>query len=236
LPVPTSAFSAARREKNPVPFASSRGINRKTGWGRGTGSRRDTELAEWEGNRWLLVLSFAFLRHYGNRGCLCVVGVRRGHNRDAVGIRVWHGTQGCPRASLLGWGPAPEARQMIGPGVSPGSPIPPRPEPQRGDSIQPPLLRCPLGEEAGSCRLPFLSSWVLCGEPAPGFGEIMVSREDAKTRRMRQARLFACATVRDPDPRANFEIRPSSSRPSRLRVRQDPDWKEPHAKTRRREG
>ncbi len=45
-------------------------------------------------------------------------------------------------------GPAPEARQKIGPGVSPASPIPPRPKPQRGDRFQPPLLRCPIG----SCR------------------------------------------------------------------------------------
>jgi hypothetical protein len=60
-PVSTSVLSAARRGKTPVPFAPRRGINRNAGWGRGTGTRRDTELAEWEGNRWLVPCSFAAL-------------------------------------------------------------------------------------------------------------------------------------------------------------------------------
>ena len=70
--------------------------------------------------------------------------------------------------------PAPEARQRIGPGVSPGSPVPPRPEPQRGDRIHPSLLRCPLGSCGGADKKwdpvgSLLSSWVLCGETAPAF-------------------------------------------------------------------
>ena len=68
LPVSTSALSAARREKIPVPFAPLRGINRKTGWGRGTGSRRDTELAEWEGNRWPVPFSLEASRLCGFTG------------------------------------------------------------------------------------------------------------------------------------------------------------------------
>jgi hypothetical protein len=48
-------------KKTPVPVATPRGINRNTGWGRRTGSRRDTELAEWGGNGWRELFSLAAL-------------------------------------------------------------------------------------------------------------------------------------------------------------------------------
>jgi hypothetical protein len=53
----------------------------------------------------------------------------------------------------------------------------------------PPAARVPAGRQNPAARSerrrdpvgsPFLSSWVLCGEPAPGLGEICVSREAAK--------------------------------------------------------
>ena len=99
---------------------------------------------------------------------------------------------------------------------------------RRGDGFHAETRR--RGEEAGSCRLPFFR--LLEFFAASG---LLVSREDAKTRKMRQAHLFPSAHARDRDSRANFEIRWSSSRPSRLRVRQNTARKEPHAKTRRRE-
>ncbi len=48
-------------------------------------------------------------------------------------------------------GPAPEARQKVGPGVRPGSSIPARPEPQRGDRMQPFLLRWWIGSCGSAC-------------------------------------------------------------------------------------
>ena len=51
------------------------------------------------------------------------------------------------------------------PGRKPGFTDPPRPEPQRGDRIQPPLLRCPLGSCGGAERRrdPVGSSFCLLG-------------------------------------------------------------------------
>jgi hypothetical protein len=73
------------------------------------------------------------------------------------------------------------------------------------------------GKEVGSCRFPFCLLEFFAANQRRVLGR---SVSHAKPRRMRQERLFACATVRERDSRASFEIRPSSSRPSRLRVRQ----------------
>jgi hypothetical protein len=98
------------------------------------------------------------------------------------------------------------------PGRKPGFTGPPRPEPQRGDRIQPPFLRRPIGS---------------CGRH-PTRPPHSVSRRDERKRSAFSARAQALAEGGPPQPG-------NTSRPSRLRVRQDMDRKEPHAKTRSRE-
>jgi hypothetical protein len=100
------------------------------------GRVRDAETAGWERNERLLPFSFEALWLYGNCGWLCVVGCPAEPQPRCGWIRVWHGTQGCPRSSA-------------NPGLGDRTPL------ALGYWV---LVSC---GEAGSCRFPifvFLSS------------------------------------------------------------------------------